>query len=313
MINKYSEQELVIWLKLSKVKGLGPRKLINLYSIFENVNRIYEASDAQLLNTRLFNEERLIEWNKLKNASEENFIKVIRECQENNIDILPLFDSNYPKKLLNVPYPPFTLFLKGDTSLFNSKIISMVGTRVASADALEWTFRRAKELANKDFTIISGGALGTDTVAHRGALESENGKTICVLGAGLLRPFPEENAGLFKEIEKKGLLMSEHLPTFPGNKIALLQRNRITSGLSEILVLCSSRLIGGAMVQSRIAFEQRVPILYPSLDLGLHPNEGPQFVRQQYGAKEVKTTEDIINFYNSFAKENPYSQKQQGL
>ena len=308
--SNYSERELVIWLKLSKVNGLGPRKLINLYSVFENLNRIYEASDAQLLNTRLFNERKIIEWNKLKNASEENFIKVLRECQENDIHILPLFDSNYPKKLLNAPYPPFTLFLKGDTSLFNSKIISMVGTREAGSNALKWTFNRAKELADKGFTIISGGALGTDTAAHKGALESGYGKTICVLGAGLLKPFPEENIELFKEVEKKGLLISEHLPTFPGNKIALLQRNRITSGLSEILVLCSSRLIGGAMVQSRIAFEQRVPILYPSLDLGLHPNEGPEFVRQQYGAKEVKTTEDIVNFYNSYAKDNPYSQKQ---
>ena len=106
--------------------------------------------------------------------------------------------------------------------------------------------------------------MGIDTAAHTGAIDA-TGKTICVLGSGLLKPFPKDNRLLFNKISEKGLLISEHLPSFSGSKFALIQRNRITSGLSLALILCASKLVGGAMVQTEIANQQMIPIFCPSL------------------------------------------------
>ena len=304
MTPPFSEKELVIWFKLSNVKGLGPVKLLKLFSIFNTLEGLYNATDSELLKTRVFNEKRLFEWGKLKDASDENFKKPVQECVKNKILVMPLVDTEYPAQLLNIPYPPLTLFLKGDISLFRSELIAMVGTRNADSSALQWTYKTAKELSDKGLTIVSGGALGIDTAAHEGALASPHGKTICVLGAGLLKPYPEKNLELFSRIGERGLLVSEHLPTFPGSRIALIQRNRITSGLSTAIILCASKSTGGAMIQTKIAHEQRVPILYPSLNLNLLPNEGLKFAKEYYHAHEISSTDEVVTFLQQINKHN---------
>ncbi|MBI2144182.1 DNA-protecting protein DprA [Candidatus Woesearchaeota archaeon] len=308
MVTALTDKERVIWLKLCNVKGLGPVKLLKLFSIFNNIEKMYEATDSELLKTRIFNEARLKEWNRLKEASDESFRNVIRDCVENNIRIVPLIDKNYPKQLLNIPYSPTTLFLKGNIGLLNSEIIAMVGSRDADKSALNWTYKTAKELANSNITVISGGAVGIDTAAHTGAIEA-TGKTICVLGSGLLKPFPEENNSLFNKISEKGLLISEHLPSFPGSRFALLQRNRITSGLALAVILCASKLAGGAMVQTKIAHLQRIQILCPSLSLNLYPNEGIRFAKEKYDAREIESGNDVLNFLQKTSQDYSFQQK----
>ncbi len=308
MVTALTDAELVIWLKLCNVKGLGPVKLLKLFSIFNTVGSVCEATDSELLKTRLFNEEKLVEWNKLKDASDESFRNVIRDCLENGIHITPLIDEKYPKQLLNIPYSPTTLFLKGDSGLLNSEIIALVGTRDADKPALNWTYKTAKELANSNFTVISGGAVGIDAAAHTGAIDA-TGKTICVLGSGLLKPFPEENHSLFNKISGKGLLISEHLPSFSGSRFALIQRNRITSGLALAVILCASKLTGGAMVQTEIAHQQRIPILCPSLKLNLYPNEGIKFAKEKYDAKEIESVNDAFRFLQKISQNDSFQQK----
>lgn len=288
------KDDLVRWLKLCNVKGLGPRKILRLFELFGDINSIFEASDNELLRTRIFNELRLQYWKRLKEASSENFEKVIFDCELNDIKIVPLFLNEYPSQLKLISDPPLNLFLKGDIDLLKTKKVAIVGSRESNEKARKWSFLMAKELAKKKVTIVSGGAKGIDYEAHEGAL-SMSGQTICVVGTGLLRLYPEEHKDLFEKISKQGLLISENLPNFTGGRIALLQRNRITSGLSDALLSVSSSNGGGSMTQLKLAYEQRVPIFCPKLSLNLLPNEGIKEAIKEYKAIEIENIEHILN------------------
>jgi len=300
------KDQLVRWLKLTKVPKLGPSKIMKLFGLVHDIDQIFSMSDSELLRTRIFNEAMLMEFHKLKDAADENFHKVITECLESNIEIMPIIDERYPVFLKNVPYPPLTLFLKGDLELLYVKKIAIVGSRKADDISKKWVHDLAQDFVEKGYAIVSGGAIGIDYSAHRGALDS-NGKTICVLGSGFFRMFPEGHLDLFHEIEKNGLLISEHLPNFPGSAIALVQRNRITSGISDALFVGASGERGGAMVQTKIAFEQRIPIFCPDRSLNLQPNEGMAQIINEWKGKEITSSDQILKVINpeSEQKNNP--------
>ncbi len=294
MMTNLDEMPMVNWMKLSQVNGLGPRKLQLLIDNFGSLERVFEASDSELLATRTFKESMLPEWHQLKNASNENFLKAIRECVAENIKMVPVISNDFPLKLKRMPSPPKTLFLWGNASLLEGKKIAIVGTREPLEKAKKFAFESARHFAESGITVVSGGAEGIDAAAHEGALAS-NGKTVCVFGTGFFKPFPPKNAALFERIrESGGLLVSEHLPNFPGSAISLATRNRITSGLSDAVLVCASRETGGSMIQAKIAFEQRVPIFCPALSLDVQPNAGIKIALAKFGAVEVGSPQELL-------------------
>jgi len=287
--------ELVKWFKIGLVTGLGPQKIRKLLFDFDSLDKIYSAPNLQLLQTGVFNQNMLNEFNKLKQASDENFIKIIEECKDKNIQIITFLDEKYPQELKVLQSPPLTLYLKGNIDLLYQKNkIAIVGTREPSQKAIDYTYSLSNSLASKDYIIVSGGALGIDTAAHKGALDFESGKTICVLGAGFNYIYPPENITLFNEIEKIGLLISEHLPTFRGSNISYLQRNRITSGLSDAVFLVGAKEIGGSLTQVKIAYDQRKPIFCPKQEDNILPSDGVKYAISKYNAKEVSNPDDLI-------------------
>ncbi|MBU0591288.1 DNA-processing protein DprA [Candidatus Micrarchaeota archaeon] len=299
MVTELTKDELVNWFKLGQVTKLGPQKILKLLGYFNDLSSIYQANDSELLQTRIFNEEMLKDFNKLRSASDENFIKNIEECNKKSIKILTLLDKNYPKELKFLQSPPLTLFLLGKTELFNGKKIAIVGTRQPDKKAAEYAFSLSNFLAEKGITIVSGGALGIDSEAHKGALSLETGKTISVLGSGFNNLYPPENTNLFDQIKKKGLLISEYLPNFKGSRISYLQRNRITSGLSNALFLVAAQKIGGSLTQVKIAHEQRKSIFCPQLNSNILPNEGVKEAIKKYGTQQIKDQEHLFRLLNS--------------
>lgn len=291
-----NELEIVQWIKLGMIKGLGPIKLQKLVEIFGSVENVFNSHPQKLLDTRIVKERMLPELEKLKNASDTNYIKAIQECISHNIHIIPLINSKYPLKLKRMPYPPLTLFLWGNISLLESRKIAIVGTRHPSNEAKKITFEFSKYFADMELTVISGGAEGIDTEAHKGALNSRIGKTICVCGTGFFHPYPPQNHSLFDEIrELNGLLISEHLPNFSGSRFSFIQRNRITSGLSDALLICASGKTGGSMVQTKIANEQHIPIFCLAMDMNIQPNVGIATAIKKFGAQEIHTPQELLN------------------
>lgn len=97
---------IVCWLKLTRVRGLGPKRMQALFESFGTLGSIISATSSELVQTRIFTEEMSKEWEKLKMASSDSFLGVIAQCKQNNIKIVPIFDERYPEKLKQMPYPP---------------------------------------------------------------------------------------------------------------------------------------------------------------------------------------------------------------
>jgi DNA processing protein len=184
--------------------------------------------------------------------------------------------------------------------LLSTKKVAIVGTRQPSEKARMFAYEAARHFATMGFTVISGGAEGIDTAAHEGALNVEGGKTVCVLGNGFFHMFPPQNAQLFEKIKhSNGLLVSEHLPNFGGSRYSFIQRNRITSGLSNALLVCASAERGGSMVQTRIANDQRIPIFCPALDMNIQPDAGITIAISQFGAREIHSPQELLDVLKS--------------
>ncbi len=289
MMNK---DELINWYKICRVKGLGPRKIMRLYGLYNSINNVWAAKVDDLLRTRLLKESMLKDWDRLKNASTESYEEIINECNENNIMILPIISDKYPKRLKYISNPPLTLYLQGDESLLKLKKVAIVGSRESDERSKKWSYAQAEELAKNNIVTISGGAKGIDIESHKGALNI-SGKTISVMGTGLLQLYPEEHKSYFDEIRKKGLLLSENTPNFTGGRIALLQRNRITSGLSDALLASTCSNGGGSMTQLKHAHEQKVPIFCPKIQFDFFPNEGLKKMMKEYKITEIENISPI--------------------
>jgi DNA processing protein len=194
--------------------------------------------------------------------------RLIEVSKLEGIITVGLSDSQYPAQLRELSNPPPVLFVKGAIDLLNQpKALAIVGTRRPSNYGSECAFRIAKRIADAGLTVVSGLALGIDTKAHEGCLDS-NGKTIAVLPGGLDHPYPQSNHELASRIERSGgALVSEYpIGTKPRNQY-FVQRNRIQSGLSAIVLVVETMIDGGTMKTAKFAFEQNrrlAIIVHPS-------------------------------------------------
>ena len=173
----------------------------------------------------------------------------------NNIGLVTYNDEEYPEELRVIDEAPYGLFYKGKIKLLKENIVGIVGSRACTAYGTEVTKLLTKELINYNITIISGGAKGIDSVAHRTSLE-EGGNTIIVLGCGIDVVYPKQNFALFKKVEEYGLIISEFLPGTPPFSYNFPMRNRIISGLSSLLLVAEASSKSGSLITANFAAEQ---------------------------------------------------------
>ncbi len=166
--------------------------------------------------------------------------------QKTGIGFVTIESPNYSQNLSQIFDPPTVLYYRGDVQLLKHLSIAIVGSRTCTRYGAEQATRFAKQLSAAGFAVVSGLAEGIDGHAHRGALEA-NGKTIAVLAGGLNKIYPAIHAKLAKEIEEKGLLLSENVPNFTPKGFNFIQRNRIIAGISEGVFLPEAGERSGAL------------------------------------------------------------------
>ena len=160
----------------------------------------------------------------------------------------------YPETLEAIPDPPPLLFIEGDTSALNAPQVAIVGSRAASAGALEFAAELAQDLAALGLVVTSGLARGIDGAAHRGALRA--GQTVAVLGCGPDRVYPPGHTRLAREVVACGAVVSEFPVGASPQAYHFPRRNRLISGLSSGVVVIEAGLASGSLLTARAALDQ---------------------------------------------------------
>ena len=168
-------------------------------------------------------------------------------------------EADYPPQLLPYERMPAGLYVIGRLPDPAKKSVAVVGARSCSAYGRAEAGRFARELAAAGVQIISGLAYGIDRCAHAGALEA-GGKTYAVLGCGADICYPRENISLYEEIRETGGIISEYLPGVPPSPWHFPVRNRIISGLADLVLVIEARLRSGSLITADYALEQGKPV-----------------------------------------------------
>lgn len=209
--------------------------------------------------------------------------------------ITPFHDA-YPALLKHAHLPPLGLYVQGELAHDYSRALAIVGSRQANSYGQQVIDTFVPGLVKEDWLIVSGGALGADALAHAATLRA-GGKTIAVIGSGLLQPYPLSNRRLFEQIIEQGgavvsafPLMMEALPAnFPA-------RNRIIAGMTRGCLVVQAAAKSGALITADIALKEGREVfavpgpIFDPLSAGCH-------ALLKEGAYAVQAVEDILQVY----------------
>lgn len=206
------------------------------------------------------------------------------QLEQNQIQFLPSSAKRFPDKLRHIPDPPFALFVKGELPAKEKKAVAIVGARACTAYGEKYALEYGEELAKQGLCVISGLARGIDGMGQRGALRA-GGSTYAVLGCGADVCYPKEHMGLYVDIlQNKGGIISEYAPGTQPASFHFPQRNRIISGLADMVLVMEAREKSGSLITADMALEQGKDVyalpgpVNSSLSLGCN-----QLIRQGAG------------------------------
>lgn len=245
------QNELLYQLALTMVPQVGPIHARLLIEHFGKASSIFKAPIAHLEKIEGIG---TIRAHRIKSFN--NFTPVEAEMVfMQKYNILPLFitDPDYPKRLLNCYDPPTPLYYRGDAPLNSHRMVAIIGTRRDTEYGKQLTEKIVQALAKHDVIIVSGLAFGIDAVAHKAALKN-NIATIGVLAHGLDTIYPQQHAGLAKEmIKQQGGLITEFRSDTKPDKHHFPTRNRIVAGMCDAVIVVESGIKGGSMVTAELA------------------------------------------------------------
>src|SRR3989344_7359836 len=214
------------------------------------------------------------------------------------IERIPLDNKNYPKLLSQIADPPKQLYCRGNFNLLNSECVGVVGTRKLTPYGKESAQYITGGLATAGFTIVSGLAMGIDTIAHQTTLDI-GGRTIAVLGGGVsdAKIGPKINLSLAQKIlENNGLIISEYSDKEEIYAINFAIRDRIISGLSKGVVIIEADRDSGSLITAKCALDQNRDVFAVPGNIFSQKSTGSNELIKS-GAKLVTSASDITNEY----------------
>ncbi len=285
------------------------KKKKKLLKIYRNPQTIYELKEIELSKIEGIGQKTIQQL--LDNKIRHSVDRHIEFMLENNIDIISIFDQEYPIPLKQIYDFPISLYCKGNKKNLKTEAIAIVGCRNASEYGKKATQYFAYHLAKQGMNIISGLAKGIDCYAHRGAIcaqnEKENmplnskqvqrkqkcGNTIAIVGNGLDIVYPNENKWLEKQImESGGIILSEYpLGTKP-ERMNFPARNRIISGMSRGVLVVEAKEKSGSLITADFALEQGRDVYVVPGNINSRNSVGTNRLIQQ-GAELVTHYRDI--------------------
>ena len=291
MIN---ERIACMWLGHIKTFRLGDvSKLLSYYGTAENVyDRLHSSKELEnLVNRKIIKESTKEE---IESINIEDWYSHLQEnMSRKNIKCTTPADPDFPSRLLDIPDFPVTLYYRGDISMTEeNNILGMVGSRRPTHYGMLMAEEFASELSRKGFVIVSGMAMGIDSISHRNAMD-KGGRTIAVLGGGVDICYPRTNFDIYDTICKEQLIMSEYEPGVEHLPVHFPARNRLISGLSDGLLVVEAALRSGTLITADYALDQgRSIYAVPGRNTDIMSKGTNGLIRQ--GAMLVDSPADIL-------------------
>ena len=221
--------------------------------------------------------------------------EVLSQISKVGAFILTPEDVDWPQSLNDLAAPPIALLIKGQREnlalLENS--ISIVGTRNPTSYGLRIAGDFGVGVADHEWAVVSGGAIGIDAAAHKGCLVGE-GITVAILGGGFNKNYPATHERLFAEISESGILISEVMPDVPAIPHRFLTRNRLIAGLSKATVVVEAAFRSGSLRTARDAAEIFRPVMAVPGPINAPTSEGCHRLIVERVAELVTSVSEIM-------------------
>ncbi len=240
------------WLWLQSALGEGAY----IKQIIDDFGGAKELYSSNILEWKMSTSLTAKQVNRLEQTNISSADEIIYICDKNGWQIIDYDDEKYPKRLKEIYNPPAVLYVDGELPDIDSLVtVAIVGTRKASEYAVKVTHIMSRGITEAGAIVISGGALGVDSAAHKGALMA-GGKTVAVLGCGLGTSYLNENKSLRDTIKNNGALVTEFPPFTRAGRTTFPRRNRIISGLSLAVLVVEAGVKSGSLITANFALEQ---------------------------------------------------------
>ncbi len=286
-----ADEHLVAWIAMNMLPGVGAVGLHRALERYGEAEEIAYRLPEEALLTRRRREGGEQSFGKARRGLERRARRELKRCREMGIGLVTLKDPDYPAALAELPDRPPLIYINGELPQRAFRV-AIVGSRCPTAYGMRVAAGLASGLAARGIEVVSGGARGIDTVAHRAAL-AEGGRTVAVLGSGLSKPYPPENGPLFDEIAGSGALVSELPLEAEPRSEHFPRRNRLISGLSAAVVVVEAAARSGTSITAAHALEQGREVLAVPGPVFSRKSEGCHKLIQQ-GAKLIQNIEDIL-------------------
>lgn len=282
--------EIISALKLHMTPGIGPRTFADLVEAFGSPQQVLAAAPSELKNIPGVGGKLVAE---IAMAEKIDVQSQLDLCHQNDIEILAQPSVAYPRLLGEIYDPPNILFCAGQLKPVDEMAVAIVGTRHATQYGKKVAESLARSLAMAGVTIVSGLARGIDGIAHQAALDA-GGRTVAVLGSGLLNIYPPEHRDLAEEIKKRGAVLSEALPMASPKSGCFPRRNRIVSGMSLGVIVIEAGAKSGALISARLASEQGREVFAVPGRIDSRMSQGCHALLRD-GAKLVQSADDVLD------------------
>lgn len=286
--------ETLYWCWLQQAMRCGAR-VDEALAAFGSPKAIYESSEYERRISGAFTVGQI---ERLKEEPLRRAEETLNTCARYSIAVLTPDDARYPQMLRPLPNYPCVLYVRGDADVLREMCaIAVVGARKASDYAVQAAYSLSFALSRAGMTVVSGGALGIDSAAHRAAIDA-GGKTVCYLGCGFGVRYLMENSPLRREISEHGALVSEYPPGTPAGKSTFPIRNRLISGSSLGTLVVEAGVKSGSLITAKGAREMgRDVFAVPGNILTSTFDGANQLIRD--GAKPVFSARDILEEYDA--------------
>jgi DNA processing protein len=282
------------YIALNMLPGIGSARLRRLIEVFQSPERILLARASELRSVQGIGPEvadAVVHWEKHVDLPAE-----LQRIAAFGAKVIPHDSPDFPPLLRQIPSPPILLYVWGDLLPRDLHAIGVVGSRKPSHYGLESAKKLAYQLAYAGLTVVSGLARGIDTAAHQGALAAQ-GRTIAVLGSGLLKLYPSENKLLAEKIAASGAVVSEFSMEVPADTQTFPMRNRIVAGWGSGVLIVEAGFGSGALITASQAIDQGRNVYAVPGQIDRPTAAGSNRLIQQ-GAKLVASAADILDDLN---------------